>query len=256
VGLLQDRRAPQDLRADLKASLALLRATVMNALPNRTETRTPTPFVSATAAIAPDAPATALYNARGLMPNIDPASTDAAQAGKQRNGAARSNTAQDEPLEQLLRLVEGALARTRVHQLAALHEPRPANESATNQPAWTVELPIPSPTGFDSLRLRLEENDNSRRELSDGARDWTVMLCLDCASLGPIHALVRLRGQRLGTTLWAERESTLRMARGTIEELELALRAQGVEVERLDCLPGKPPEPATLRFGGLLDVRT
>ena len=82
------------------------------------------------------------------------------------------------------------------------------------------------------------------------------LLCLDCAELGPLHARVELSGNRLGTTLWAEREGTLQAARAAVGELEEALRAQGVEVSRVDCRHGRPPESAGLRFGNLLDVRT
>jgi hypothetical protein len=102
----------------------------------------------------------------------------------------------------------------------------------------------------------MEEAESGRNEPVSGVRNWSVMLCLDCASLGPLHALVQLSGQRLGTTLWAEREGTLAAARAAIAELEEALRSQGVLVDRVECLPGRPPEPAALRFGSLLDVRT
>jgi hypothetical protein len=79
---------------------------------------------------------------------------------------------------QLLQLVEGALARTRVHQLASLNDARTPNDPAGSAPAWSIEIPIPSASGFDSLRLRLEEQPWRRGETAREAREWSVMLCL------------------------------------------------------------------------------
>jgi hypothetical protein len=197
-----------------------------------------------------------LYTARGLMLGSGKAvSTHKNLPGEGRADISTASVT-DASLEELLQKVEGALARTRMHQLVTLQDSRQGNEGAATTTAWTVELPIPTLSGFDSLWLRVEEQAESQRASAGQARDWSVMLCLDCASLGPLHALVKLQGQRLTTTLWAERESTLFAVRSAIAGLEEALRAQGVDVERVDCRPGRPPEPAALRFGNLLDVRT
>lgn len=244
------------LRRDLKASLGLLRSSLLELMPRGSATGLPLTSGSPEASRLGQEAGSALYNARGQLPaGADPL-PGAAPSGRRDYGGRTTKTPEDDAVGQLLQLVEGALARTRVHQLASLNDARTPNDPAGSAPAWSIEIPIPSASGFDSLRLRLEEQPWRRGETAREAREWSVMLCLDCASLGPIHALVRLTGHRLGTTLWAERESTVRAAREAIGGLEEALRAQGVEVERVECLPGRPPEPAALRFGRLLDVRT
>lgn len=244
------------LRRDLKASLGLLRSSLLELMPRGSATGLPLTGSTPEPSRLGQEVGSALYNARGQLPAGSEPLPGAAPSGGRDHGSRTTKTPEDDAVGQLLRLVEGALARTRVHQIASLNDARTPNDPAGSAPTWSIEIPIPSASGFDSLRLRLEEQPGRRGETARESREWSVMLCLDCASLGPIHALVRLTGHRLGTTLWAERESTVRAAREAIGGLEEALRAQGVEVERVECLPGRPPEPAALRFGRLLDVRT
>ncbi len=257
-GTLAAEGGTQDeaLRRDLKASLGLLRSSLLELMPRGSATGLPLTSATPEPSRLGQEVGSALYNARGQLPAGSDPLPGAASSGGRDHGSRTTKTPEDDAVGQLLRLVEGALARTRVHQLASLNDARTPNDPAGSAPAWSIEIPIPSASGFDSLRLRLEEPPGRRGETARESREWSVMLCLDCASLGPIHALVRLTGHRLGTTLWAERESTVRAAREAIGGLEEALRAQGVEVERVECLPGRPPEPAALRFGRLLDVRT
>ena len=246
------QHSDRDLKADLKASLAELRGMLVSAV------RSTTSGPPAAAGVHQGAPPDGgdLYTARGLMHRSSGAVSAPGKPGAEGRSGISMTAAANASLEELMQKVEGALARTRVHQLVTLQDSRQGNEGISNTPVWTVELPIPTPSGFDSLWLRVEEHADNRSSSTGETRDWSVMLCLDCASLGPLHALVRLQGLRLTTTLWAERESTLLTVRSAVAELEEALRAQGVDVERVDCRPGRPPEPAALRFGNLLDVRT
>ena len=69
-----------------------------------------------------------------------------------------------------------------------------------------------------------------------------------------VHARLVLNGERLATTLWLADPQALARARAALAELGDLLRAQGVEVTRLDCLEGAPAAaPSATR---LLEVRT
>ena len=193
-----------------------------------------------------------LYTAKGTLPGR---AGSRAMAQSPAQPAMETASARDE-LQTLLRLVDGALARTRVHQLMTLSDQRNPADPSGAALLWNIEIPLPRDGGFDALRIRMEESPGAEDQGTAQARCWRVMLCLDCASLGPLHALVELSGQRIGTTLWAEREGTLLAARAALGELEASLRAQGVEVSRVECLPGRPQELPGARFGSLLDVRT
>jgi hypothetical protein len=158
-------------------------------------------------------------------------------------------------VELLLRFVDGALARTRVHQFSAVHESRPSADAPT-VPTWITEIPLLHARGVDLLQLRIENHGHARGAEAAPERVWQVLMCIDAAGTGPLHALLRLSGTRLSATLWAERAGTLRRARAALAELDGALRAQGVDVERLECVPGRPTASIGARFERLLDVRT
>ena len=86
-------------------------------------------------------------------------------------------------------------------------------------------------------------------------RVWQVLMSLELERIGPLHALLRLSGTRLATTLWVENPAALASARDTLAELGDCLRAEGVDVTRLECLPGAPP-PRARSHDKLLDVST
>jgi hypothetical protein len=244
------------LRSDLKATLAALQGLLNQRLEPIPTTGMPRAGNAAEALSGEDMDAPILYTARGFLGAVVDPQTGNPRVDRHVHGSREQRSGDTDAVAQLLRYVDGALARTRVHQLSSLPELRSTAEAASSTPAWVMELPIPSSRGFDSLWMRLEDQESSERKSGATTRSWKVMLCLDCAELGPLHARVELSGNRLGTTLWAEREGTLQAARAAVGELEEALRAQGVEVSRVDCLHGRPPESAGLRFGNLLDVRT
>ena len=147
----------------------------------------------------------------------------------------------------------GALARTRVHQVGAHPESQRQSDSGAVQ-AWSVEIPIAHGGRLDALEMQVE--DHGRREGPQGPeRLWQVLMSLELEQVGAMHALLRLSGARLATTLWVENPATLVAARDTLAELGDCLRAEGVEVTRLECLPGTPPPRARVH-DALLDVRT
>jgi hypothetical protein len=197
-----------------------------------------------------------LYTARGL-PDAAAAAVASPGMHHEHSGDAsrRVASAEADAVEQLMRYVEGALARTRIHQFSAMPELRAPPDTAP-VPTWVVEIPLLHRHGVDGLQLRIEEQRRTARDSAAPERLWQVLMCLDSEALGPLHALVQLAGRRLSATLWAERAATLHAARAALDELDGALRAQGVEVERLECMPGRPASTVATRFERLLDVRT
>lgn len=248
--------ASSPLRSDLKAALSTLQGLLNQGLPPIPTSGMPRAGNAAEPLSVEDPDSPVLYTARGFLGAVVDQQGGTPRADRRHHGTREQRSGEMDAVAQLLRYVDGALARTRVHQLASLPELRSTADAASNTSAWVMELPIASPKGFDSLWMRLEEQGSSARASDAATRKWRVMLCLDCAELGPLHARVELSGNRLGATLWAEREGTLQAARAAVGELEAALRTQGVEVSRVDCLHGRPPESTGLRFGNLLDVRT
>lgn len=240
----------QGIERDLKARLLDLLQTLLPPRdPARAPGTTPTP--------PPAAPLT--YNARGeaLFGETTPADRPA-PAGHGAHGAGTPARHAEPPpsvLESLRQAVESALARTHVHQLAALPEARQGGDSSPAN-VWTLELPLRREGGYDGLQLRIEEQPGGSDSVAPADRVWRVLMSLEIDALGPIHALLHLRGVRLAATLWAERESTLVAVRGALDELGATLGAAGAEVTRIECQAGRPADTGAPRFDQLLDVRT
>lgn len=253
-----DRTPPALLRDDLKARLLVLRE-LLAMLPPASAGATPavpTPrSVQSGAASPPEEAPLLLYGPRGMVLQGAPGTGHAdAYRAERRRGRADS-APEDDAVLQLLRYVEGALARTRVQQLVRLPETRAGQENAPTA-IWIAEIPFQGPRSLETLELRLERDaPHPRGELALSS-DWRVLLRLDLGETGPLHALVQLRGRRVGATLWVERSSTFRAAREGLDELAAMLREQGVDVEKLECRRGAPPESVVPAFGPLLDVRT
>ncbi len=157
-------------------------------------------------------------------------------------------------VEALLRYVVGALARTRVHQLGVHPDSRRQGDSGALQ-AWSVEVPVACGGRFDVLEMRVEDHGTREESRGGTGRVWQVLMSLEIGEIGPLHALLRLSGARLATTLWVENPAALATARDTLAELGDCLRAEGVDVTRLECLPGAPP-PRARSHDKLLDVST
>lgn len=250
--------APAGVAADLKGQLFVLLEAASGWLRAHPGSSRSPPGASA--------PGLPLYTARGLVagdsaaveavaPALPATAQLAARAAQQLPGPDPSRPRDPEDLvETLLRYVVGALARTRVHQLGGHPESRRQGDSGALQ-AWSVEIPIAQGTRMDVLEMQVEEHGRHEGPRGGAERVWQVLMRLDLEQVGPLHALLRLSGTRLSTTLWIENPGALAPARDTLAELGDLLRAEGVDVTRLECLPGSPP-PRARGHDNLLDVST
>jgi hypothetical protein len=211
-------------------------------------------------------PSQPLYTARGLfaddaapaaVPSVPvPAAEQLVARLAQQPAGAEGPRPRDpgDLVETLLRYVVGALARTRVHQLGVHPESRRQSDSGTVQ-AWSVEIPIAHGGRLDALEMRVEDHGQRESPRGGSERVWQVLMTLELELIGPLHALLRLNGTRLATTLWVENPTALAKARDTLAELGECLRAEGIDVTRLECLPGAPP-PRAHSHDNLLEVST
>lgn len=255
-----DPVGPRMLAHDFKAQLLGL-LELLEAWPSATRSPAATQNHSG-ASTQPGLPTPLLYTPRGqLNPGISGAlpgaTSGSARPPSHASGqpGGRADEAAPDVQRLLIKYVEAALARTRIHQIAGLPETRQANDSAPLA-SWTVEIPLQRGQQLDLLEMHVE--DHGEHPLAEGQplRLWRLMMTLDIETLGPMHAWLQLAGKRLSATLWAERSSTLDAARSTLRSLVDALETQGVEVAELECKAGRPPASQAPRFERLLDVQT
>ncbi len=186
----------------------------------------------------------------GLLRLLSLLRTDAAP-GAQHPATAREARTELPPefralLHDLTQQADGALARTRMHQLHNL-----ANQNGA-EPAWLVELPLRHPHGPEVLQLRIQreagEKGNGR------ASGWSVRLHFDDARHGTVDCAVTLAGHSVGVNFWTERPATAHLFTQRLDELRGRLQQVGLEVTRLQTAVGTAPAAEPLVPSGLLNV--
>lgn len=153
-----------------------------------------------------------------------------------------------EALDALRQLVEGALARLCLHQLAAQ-----AQTPETEGRSWLLELPVrQGEDRSDVVHLQIEQE---RRRQGEEEGRWSVNLGLHLPGLGALQARVSLQGAVVATTFWAERAETAAALSTALPELETALKARDLRVASLSVGVRPPDTPGPSAPGPLLDLR-
>lgn len=212
------RAAPQPMQfsADIKAGLLQLRAVLTNAAPGVT-------------AELPAQNEAALPPLRGTP--LTPQAPDRTPAG-----AGLPATPPTTP--QLLGLIDAALARIQLSQLASL----PVADD--KRPTWMFELPLRHGSTIDVLQVRIEapDPDQHNNNTPQGKTSaWCIELAFDLEQLGAMHARISVNQSRVSVSLWAMRAETVSLFNQQLETLRSNLQHNGLEVDNLVCLPGTPP---------------
>ncbi len=164
-----------------------------------------------------------------------PAKDRAPTSGKTAPLGAAAESAR-QPLQELSRHVEGALARMQYHQLASL-PPEDANRQV-----WQLELPVKIEQHIESVKLRIEK-DQHHGEDGEQQASWRVNLAFDLEPLGPLQVRIGLQGDTVSSVFWARREHTAALIAARLEELRQGLRRVGLNVGELAARQGRLPEP-------------
>jgi len=136
-------------------------------------------------------------------------------------------------IDELIRQVEGSIARVQLSQLASMPQ-----EGNTSQ-SWAFELPLRQGENIDVVQLRIEKEEPKEGE--EQASRWRITLTLDLPAIGTIYATITARGEQTSTTLWAEEESTALLIDNNLQLLRDALEQHGVNSAEISCQHGSPP---------------
>ncbi len=141
----------------------------------------------------------------------------------------------------LLRQTEAALARIQLHQLAS--QPREVERGLLE---WLFELPVRRGDDIDLWSMRFVREQAERRAQKHKVQHtWSVQLGFDLPGLGPVQAQVTLRGERVSTRFWTGKEEALPLFRDNLQALQKMFGKAGLEIGKLDCVPGPMPSAAT-----------
>jgi len=145
-------------------------------------------------------------------------------------------------LDALAQQVEGALARLTTIQLMNV-------EAAPH--TVMLELPVQRDNRSELVRFRFSQRGRSHTSSESG---WVVDAALHLGIAGAVHARVSLQGSRISVQLRAESAQVVADLATRAEDLAALLRNNGLNVDRVVCLHGMPPDEAA-PSPALLDVR-
>ncbi len=151
------------------------------------------------------------------------------------------------------REAEQALERVKLHQIASLPDQRPLSPEQARPQQLTFELPVMLGQQTAMAGFRLERDKRKSASTGKTVDSWGVRFAIDADVLGPVHAHVRLTGQTISVSLWAEMPATHRTFVEAIPMLEAALQQNALEIGELVVFAGKPAEAKTAGAGHFLD---
>ncbi len=138
---------------------------------------------------------------KSLTPQQNPASgTDSLPNNSSRDTTASQAEASFKQLSELLKQLDGALARVQTNQLASLPQDDPVRQ------AWQFELPLVHKDQVDLLQITLKKDDG--RSQDNPATTWSLTLQMNLQTLGPMRVQLRLQDKTLATVIWAEQPAT------------------------------------------------
>ncbi|MBN8534226.1 MAG: flagellar hook-length control protein FliK [Rhizobiales bacterium] len=175
------------------------------------------------------------------------------------------------PPAELARMVEGAVERIKLQQMASLPDHPGLNITDDRSQPMRLALQIPlaihgqerPETAMVGLMIEHQPHpDRPADVIVDEEGDnkvegfpWKVRIAVDLEETGPVQAEIALRGQRIAVTLWAERKSMAEDARAAIGALHQALTGAAFEVSNLEVRDGRPAGPSP-RYQPTLDRRS
>ncbi|MEA5444286.1 flagellar hook-length control protein FliK [Gammaproteobacteria bacterium AB-CW1] len=139
-----------------------------------------------------------------------------------------------ESLRIVVRQIEGAIARSELHQLASM----PPESDGGRQLLW-FELPVQRQAAYDLWQFQFQQH-KSRREDSESV--WTARIAVNIPGLGPFSASLRLKGERLSIQLHASDQSGHALVSANLDELRRRLRSAALDLEHLGLSVGEAPQ--------------
>jgi hypothetical protein len=130
----------------------------------------------------------------------------------------------------ILNKTEGAIARIVLDQLASL----PKNDD--QQTIWQIEIPFKDGNHSDSVKLKINRDENSGKESQQA--NWSVVLELSPPGMGTLRSKISLIDDKVHTYFWSDQKNTSLMVQEQIDLLANRYAEAGLAVGNLGVLEG------------------
>lgn len=155
----------------------------------------------------------------------------------------------EETAKQLLGHTDGALARTKLLQLASSPPDARAPGPATGP---ELRFEIPMLLGAETGVLQLLVQRDGRHKPNPSERGWRMRFAMRFSATGEVGADIALLGRAANISIWAAEPATADALEVMLPELAPALARHGLDVAGLRVRRGPPPRPPQAP-GQLLD---
>lgn len=149
----------------------------------------------------------------------------------------------------------GGLAKIQGQQLQGLVE-QLATPSLLNR--WCMELPFSLHQQVQAVAIDIQEH-RQQKPRAEGEEQvtslWQVRLSLELDDTGPLHAEIKLVGDRSEISLWFEQPQGLVKAKQQLQQLRQEIEAEGIELSGLQCFAGSPPQTGSLLQHHLINTK-
>lgn len=179
-------------------------------------------------------------------------------------------------IEQHLRqLIEKTQARIQLNQFKSLSLDKGISEAkATFLQQFHTELPLRFNEQVLPVQITIQEQEHKEKQDSHDEQDnakneekpsntkqWQIFMSFDLPTKDPtiteaLHTRVNIVDSSVAATLWTESASLCHLATQKITFLRDKLLANGLEVEELICLEGRPPQQDVSLGYNLVDIKT
>lgn len=170
--------------------------------------------------------------------------------------------------QHLKKLIEQTHAKIQFNQLRSIGLDQPSSETRSNLQQFHTELPLRFNEQILPLQLSIHEQEIEKERYKDedaeknnddeqsSTRRWQVFLSFDLPSNEKLHTQLTIIESSISATLWAESASLCYKAQQDISWLRDKLLANGLTVEDIICLQGRPQQKEVSLDYNLVDIKT
>ncbi len=178
---------------------------------------------------------------------------DFIQPQKRAAYAAIENMTLEEAQHYLSEQIKGVLSRNTLHDLASLTSQK--SEQAPH--CLFFEFPMIGLDGKPDIfhaKIEWEESYSENKGKQEKSTCWKALLAFDLHQLGAMHVEFSLFKNKIASKIWAEKKSTLDIAKKNLPFLEKSFLSVGFQVGEVSCEQGAPLQKKHLNHYSILDI--
>ncbi len=166
--------------------------------------------------------------------------------------------------KKLSQMINGVQDKIRLNQIRSLGLESNNHETPTKGIQLNTEIPLR--WGEQTLPLHIDIREHREKEKPSGdenkadkkeqARRWQAFLSFDLPGNEKLHTQITLIESTLSAIVWAESHALCEQAKQHMTELRKSLTDNGVIVEDITCIEGKPPTQELSLDYNLVDIKT